>query len=178
MSSPPPVSASVQLLPSPGLAEIHAWLEAGGDATLQWLGPAAAPVGVAAWYRTHVQTVELRRAHGLDWLVLQTTFCARPRRRVAVLPMLAHANLQMESGRWFSLARPARLVCCDEQPAHGMQREVFVGWWQRFHRDAVSHGIELELRCRARNWLQELAARGHKPPRVRIRRVRRTQELP
>jgi hypothetical protein len=166
-------------LPMPvGLAEVHAWLSGTDDGVVQWLGPAASPTGLAVWFRTHIQTVEVRRAHGLDWLVLQTTFCAKPRLRMAVLPVIAHANMQMESGRWFRLAQPTRMVCADEQPACGLDRASFLDWWQRFHRDAVSHGIELELRCRATNWLALLGSKGRKAPRPRSNKPRRQREQP
>lgn len=153
------------LLPAaPDLQRLYDWLQDQDGAPLQWLGPVDHPTGLGAWYPTHLQTAELRVMHGLTWLVLQSTFCARPRRGVAVQPLVAHANLQMEAGRWYRLLKPTRLACAYEVPAHLLDAETFAAVWQRFRREVVQHGIELTLRTRAERWIDALAAKGVRPP--------------
>lgn len=146
------------------IAALHRWLEQEDRHPVQFLGPPEHPTGVAKWLPSHLQTAELVRAHGLDWLVLQTTFCAKPRRKLAVLPLVAHANLQMEGGRWFRMARPARLVCAYEVPAALLTHDLFAAVWERFRREVLTHGIELTLRTRAEPWLSVLAKKGKLPP--------------
>ena len=166
-----PVSVPAAAAPGvPDAATLRAWLEAVDRWPVQWLGPAQAPEGVAMWYPSHLQTAGIHRAHGLDWLVLQTTFCARPKRKMAVLPLVAHANLQMEGGRWFRLARPARLVCAYEVPATLLDEPKFAATWERFRKEVLTHGIELTLRTRAEAWLTVLAQKGHTPPPRRRRK--------
>ena len=149
---------------APDLRQLHAWLEAAAGPALQWLGPAELPSGIGAWYPTHLQTLELRTLHGMRWLVLQSTFCAKPRRGVAVQPLLAHANLQMEAGRWYRLLKPTRLACSYEVPAHLLDAQQLLDVWERFRREVVQHGIELTLRTRSERWIDALAAKGVRPP--------------
>ncbi len=164
----------------PDLQRLYDWLQDLDVPALQWLGPAAHPTGLGAWYPTHLQTAELRSMHGLTWLVLQSTFCTRPQRGVAVQPLLAHANLQMEAGRWYRLLKPTRLACAYEVPAHLLDAEEFAAVWLRFRREVVQHGIELTLRTRSERWIDALAAKGVRPPakpRGRKRRPRPAQTV-
>lgn len=149
---------------APHLQQMRTWLDGAGVPALQWLGPAELPSGIGAWYPTHLQTLELRTLHGLRWLVLQSTFCAKPRRGVAVQPLLAHANLQMEAGRWYRLLKPTRLACSYEVPAHLVDAVQLLEVWERFRREVVQHGIELTLRTRSERWIDALAAKGVRPP--------------
>lgn len=146
------------------LQQLRRWLDTGGGPVLQWLGPADQPSGIGAWYPTHLQTLELRTLHGIRWLVLQSTFCAKPRRGVAVQPLLAHANLQMEAGRWYRLLKPTRLACSYEVPAHLLDAGQLLEVCDRFRREVVQHGIELTLRTRSERWIDSLAAKGVRPP--------------
>jgi len=169
-ADPLPTAACPPVTGCPDVPTLCAWIEAADRWPVQVLGPAQAPTAVAMWYPSHLQVASIHRAHGLDWLVMQVTFCARPKRKMAVLPLLAHANLQMEGGRWFRLARPVRLVCAHEVPAALLDREIFAATWERFRREVLSHGIELTLRTRAEAWLAVLAQKGLTPPRRRARR--------
>lgn len=175
--SPQPDQA-VTLPAVPELADIRDWIARAAQSPVEWLGPAESPVGVAAWYRTHLQSAEIRRAHGMSWLVLECTFCVHPRRPLAVLPLVAQANLQLESGRWYRLPRPTRLACAVEVPAHGITEAHFAQVWQRFHDDVLTHGIELTLRTRADAWVHYLAEQGRAPagyPRPKRRKSARRQ---
>ena len=169
------------ILPAaPDLHRLHEWLQDLDAPAVQWLGPANHPTGLGVWYPTHLQTLELRPMHGLIWLVLQSTFCVRPQRGVAVQPLVAHANLQMEAGRWYRMLKPTRLACSYEVPAHLLDAEEFASVWLRFRREVVQHGIELTLRTRAERWIDALAAKGVRPPaksRAKKRRPRPAQSL-
>ncbi len=166
----------------PTLAQIRAWVDQLGAHHVQSLGPLAAPTAVIAWYRTHLQSAELREAHGLVWLNLHSTFCVAPQRPAAVLPLLAHANLQIETGRWFRKQHPLRLACSYDVPAAGLDQAGFARLWQRFHDDALSHGIEITLKTRSESWVRWLAERGRAPkgllPRRRRKPNRPTPEAP
>lgn len=170
---------SATLPESANLQQLHEWLDAAGGPALQWLGPVNQPSGIGIWYPTHLQTLELRTLHGMDWVVLQSTFCARPRRGVAVQPLLAHANLQMEAGRWYRLLKPTRLACSYEVPAHLLSASQLLDLCERFRREVVQHGIELTLRTRSERWIDTLAAKGVKPPLKRKpkRRAAHTEAL-
>ncbi|MBM4344620.1 MAG: hypothetical protein FJ100_14745 [Deltaproteobacteria bacterium] len=154
----------------PDVAQMRRWLEAMDGHPVQYIGPDECPTGVAMWLPSHLQTAEIVQAHGMPWLVLQTTFCAGPRRKVAVMPLVAHANLQMEGGRWFRLERPQRLVCAYEVPAQRLDAAEFATAWERFRREVLTHGVELTLRTRAEPWLTVLAKKGFVPPRRPRRR--------
>ncbi|MSQ85080.1 MAG: hypothetical protein EXR77_19765 [Myxococcales bacterium] len=167
LSQPAAISAGNVVVPD--AAMLRTWLEKVDKYPVQYLGTPHSPTGVAMWLPSHLQTAEIVRAHGMEWLVLQTTFCALPKRKMAVMPLVAHANLQMEGGRWFRLARPARLVCAYEIPATLLNETEFGNAWERFRREVLTHGIELTLRTRAEPWLAVLATKGRLPP-VRSRR--------
>ncbi len=155
----------------PDPAQMRRWLETLDRHPVQYIGPDECPTGVAMWLPSHLQTAEVVQAHGMPWLVLQTTFCAGPRRKVAIMPLIAHANLQMEGGRWFRMERPQRLVCAYEMPAQRMDLVEFAVAWERFRREVLTHGVELTLRTRAEPWLSVLAKKGHLPPRRSRRRA-------
>lgn len=163
------VDCTVKGPPDP--AQMRRWLETLDRYPVQYIGPDECPTGVAVWLPSHLQTAEVVQAHGMPWLVLQTTFCAGPRRKVAILPLIAHANLQMEGGRWFRLERPQRLVCAYEVPAQHLDVFEFTLTWERFRREVLTHGVELTLRTRAEPWLSVLAKKGHLPPKRPRRRV-------
>ncbi|MBI5609459.1 MAG: hypothetical protein HY902_11325 [Deltaproteobacteria bacterium] len=157
----------------PTLEQVRAWIAELGAHHVQSLGPAGAPTAVIAWYRTHLQSVELREAHGLVWLNLHSTFCVAPKRPAAVLPLLAHANLQIETGRWFRKQHPLRLACSYDVPAAGLDQDGFARLWQRFHDDVLSHGIEITLKTRGEAWVRWLAERGRAPKGLLARRRRK-----
>lgn len=153
-----PVPPSPQQVAHPDLLTLRAWLEAGAE-TVTLLGDPARPEAIGTWYATHLQTARLNMQHPLPLVLLQTTFCVRPRRRAEVLPLLAQANQQIERGRWFLRRDPLRLCYAMELPAPLLDAERFVREWRRFHDEAVAHGIELTLRTRAEAHVEVLRAR-------------------
>ena len=165
--------SDVALAPAPELAQVRDWIAALGAGHVQMLGSDHAPSAVIAWYRTHLQTAELRTVHGLQWLNLHCTFCVAPQRPASVLPLLAHANLQIETGRWFRKQHPLRLACNFDVPAAGLDQAAFERVWQRFHDDVLSHGIEITLKTRSDAWVRWLAERGRAPKGLLARRRRK-----
>lgn len=145
----------------PDIGTVYAWLAKSEDPLTTWDKPG---VRVAVWYPGHVQTAEIRRIRGLDWLLVRTTFCGKPRRKTAVLTLLAEANVAMDRGRWFAEFRPMRLVCAMDLPAARLTEAIFLREWRRFHDEALGHGIDLTLRTRAERWRDVLVERGSREP--------------
>jgi hypothetical protein len=144
--------------PSPDLHDLRRWLQDACEDGVALFGPVDQPDAVGVWYPTHLQIARLRPSYGLPLVVLQTTFCALPRRRSDVLPLLAQANQQLERGRWYLQKDPARLTCALELPAPLLDGERFHREWRRFYDEAVSHGIELTLRSRGVAYVDLLRA--------------------
>jgi hypothetical protein len=76
-----------------------------------------------------------------------------------VLTLLAHANQQLERGRWFLQRDPLRLTYAMDLPAHRLDAGRFVREWRRFQNEAVAHGIELTLRTRSATYVELLRQR-------------------
>jgi hypothetical protein len=91
-------------------------------------------------------------------VLLQTTFCAMPRRRGDVLSLLAQTNQQLERGRWYVQRDPTRLTYAMELPAPLLDAPRLRREWQRFFDEAVAHGIELTLRTRGIAYVDLLRA--------------------
>ena len=147
----------------PNIAQLHNWLAAQEDPLTTWAVPGSR---LAVWYPGHVQTAELRRVRGIDWLQLRSTFCGRPRRRATVLPMLADANITADRTRWYSDWRPLRLTCALDLPAAKLTEATFLREWRRFHDEVLGHGIDLTLRTRAERWRDILVERGAREPQL------------
>lgn len=158
MSTPAIASAE-----PPDLPTLKGWLQDELGAEVALLGPTDRPQALGVWYPTHLQLLRTDVRHGLPIAILHTTFCALPRRRRDVLPLLAQANLQLERGRWFTQREPARLSYALELPATCLDAPKLAREWQRFRQEAVAHGIELTLRTRAVTWVELLRSRGKAP---------------
>jgi hypothetical protein len=148
-----PTSVPAQRLDLP---LVRQWLAEALQTDIEWTGPVGHPDGLAVTYPTHLQQLRIQDRLPLPLVVLETTFCAFPRRRRDVLPLLAQANSQIERGRWFLQRDPPRLTYAMELPAPHLDRERLVREWQRFCNEAVVFGIELTLRTRAVTWLEVL----------------------
>lgn len=140
---PPPA------LSAPDIETLRDWLQSEIDEEVVRFGTTPKPLALGVWFATHLQVARIETRHSLPLVVLQTTFCALPRRRRAVLPLVAHANQQLERGRWFLQQEPLRLTYAMELPAHRLDAGRLGREWRRFYNEAVAHGIELTLRLRA-----------------------------
>jgi len=155
-------TCSPQSAAGPDLLALRAWLQACGE-TVTLFGDPARPHAIGTWYPTHLQTARLCDNQPLPLILVQTTFCAKPRRRAEVLPLLAQANQQLERGRWFLRRDPPRLTYAMELPASLIDGQRFVREWRRFYDEAVAHGIELTLRTRAVANVGLLRAKARQP---------------
>jgi hypothetical protein len=148
----------------PELATLRAWLQSELADEVALFGPRDRPLALGVWYPTHLQVARLETRHPVPLVVIQTTFCAVPRRRRTVLALLAHANQQLERGRWFLQRDPTRLTYAMDLPATRLDAPRLAREWRRFYNEAVAHGIELTLRSRATSYVDLLRQRRRAQP--------------
>ena len=153
------MNAPATTMALPDLQQLQRWLQAEVDDAVGLLGPAQRPEAVGIWYPTHLQLARLSTRHALPMVVFETTFCALPRRRRDLLPLLAQANQQLERGRWYLERDPLRLTYAMELPAPNLDQARLGREWRRFHGEAVAFGIELTLRARAVTYVELLRSR-------------------
>jgi len=143
----------------PDLPVLQQWLEQECGDAVGIFGPAETPEAIGVWFPTHLQLARVVARRPLPMVVLETTFCALPRRRRDVLPLLAQANQQLERGRWYMERDPMRLTYAMELPAAQLNAARFGREWRRFQREAVAFGIELTLRTRSMTYVEWMRQR-------------------